>query len=195
MSSLQLVSVAPIDMLSFPPETRTAVLTLRNTYTTTVNYQVKTNCPDNYSVSPSRGSLEVGSNTQISILLKDVVKDTEQKHRFQIVASTADGLSSTINLKVKPEKEELAAQFVTSVLGEEPAEDVEKTKASMQDLQAQSLRTTKELDHMRLEIQKLEHQLRFRGESKLQALESSGYSMMHLLLGFVVGLLLAAITR
>jgi hypothetical protein len=191
MTSLQLISVNPPEVLVFAPDTHTATLTIRNLISATVSYAVKTRHPEMYIVSPSyRGDLPTHESVQISIKQNEEGKDARQ---FQIVATTAEGLSSSVRLKVGVE--DSASQFVTSVLADEPMEDVEKTKANMRELQAQSLQTTKDLDHMRMEIQKLEHQLRFRGESKLQTLDNSGYTVVHLLLGFLVGLVLAAITR
>jgi len=188
----QLVSVNPPDALVFAADTRTALLTVQNLHSASVTYQVRTKFPEMYSVSPSRGDLRPQGSVQVMIKLKEEGKEVGLKQQFQVVATTAEGLSSVVKLKVA---EESAAQFVTSVLAEEPVEDVETTKVNMQELQAQSLKTIKELDHMRMEIQRLEHQLRFKGESKLQALDNSGYSLLHLLIGFIAGLLLAAITK
>lgn len=194
MTSPQLIRVTPQDVLVFAADTRTAYLTVHNLYSASITYIVRTKFPEMYSVSPSRGELRAQESVQVLIRLKEVGREAGPKQQFQVVGTTAEGLSSVVKLKVE-EGEENASQFVTSVLAEEPVEDVENTKANMQELQAQSLKTIKELDHMRMEIQRLEHQLRFKGESKLQALDNSGYSLLHLLIGFIAGFLLAAIAR
>ena len=193
-----LVSVHPEQLLTFSPDQSTVQLQVTNLTPDKLSFRVKTNKPSLFSVTPSLGTIDPRLTFPVTIKCKDVDDEESKtkKHKFQVIATAPDGREQSVVLGVSIEREEAVSRFVTSVFQDEPVEDIEKTRANMMELQDQSLKMTKEIDRMKMEIQKIEHQLRFRGESKLQTVDvASGYTVFHLFVGFVAGLILAAIIR
>lgn len=197
-----------------PTQTNYTNLNLINVSNYSVAFKIKTTSPQDFIVNPPQGYLKTYENITIRINFKGTEESIDKTHKFlvQAYASNNENVSEINWSNPNVQNSKISLVFVRdmrdSVYGDtsvsldassrfslditsDPYEEAEKHK---NELMTQSRSLTSTLDKIKTEIEKAKHRLNFSKdlESLHKSNTSRGYSVTHLLIAALVGMLIGA---